>query len=608
VYANEKCEEMMGYTREEFYSPDFDFLALIAPEDRDLVKASFGRHTKGEDVSPYDYVLVTKEGKRIDAILETKLIWYERERAILGTVTDISERKEAEKALQQANLVVENSPAVLFRWKAAEGWPVELVSENVIQFGYTPEDLLSGEIPYTSLVHPDDLERVAHEVQEYSASGVERFQQEYRIITKDGRVRWAADRTAIERDADGQITHYQGIVIDVTERKEAEEALHQRVTELATLNRIAQIVATVTDLPAALETAAETVAHLFDAYVTVITVLEAEQMKVLTQFGHEQMFPETPGQVFPLPNVSAVKQALDQGQAFVIPDAQTSPLPSALREHMRARNIHTVMVVPLRARGAVIGMMGVGTDQADRVFTPAEVALAETIAGAIAGAIKNVRLYEQAQVVAADAERQRLARELHDSVAQSLYSMTLLANGWGTMAEQGRLEDAADCFTRIGDVGQQALKEMRLLIYQLRPPILEEVGLVGALQQRLDSVEQRASVETRLLTEGDVDQIPHAVEEQLFHIALQALNNALWHAGATAVTVRIQTQESRGVLSVEDNGIGFDPAAPSAGMGLGTMRERAAVIGGEMSITSTPQQGTKVEITFAIQPDGEEQE
>jgi len=147
-------------------------------------------------------------------------------------VRDITERKRSEAALQQANLVVENSPVVLFQWKPLEGWPVELVSKNITQFGYTPEELLSGVVPFASMVHSDDLERVVYEVRQNSDNGIDRFQQEYRVITKDGRVRWVEDHTAIERDDNGKILRYQGIVIDITERKQVEEALRQAHEEL----------------------------------------------------------------------------------------------------------------------------------------------------------------------------------------------------------------------------------------------------------------------------------------------------------------------------------------------------------------------------------------
>ena len=129
------------------------------------------------------------------------------------------------RALQQANLVVENSPVVVFRWEAKEGWPVAFVSRNITQFGYTPEELMSGTVPFTAIVHPEDLERVAREVQTYSSQGPDEYQQEYRILTRDGDVRWIDDRTVIERDPEGRITHYQGIVIDITERKRADEDL-----------------------------------------------------------------------------------------------------------------------------------------------------------------------------------------------------------------------------------------------------------------------------------------------------------------------------------------------------------------------------------------------
>ena len=100
VYANKRCVEEMGYSRKEFYSPDFDFMTLIAPESIDLIRSSFKRHLKGENVEPYEYSLLNKRGKKIEAIITTKLINYDREKAILGIVTDITARKRAEEELQ----------------------------------------------------------------------------------------------------------------------------------------------------------------------------------------------------------------------------------------------------------------------------------------------------------------------------------------------------------------------------------------------------------------------------------------------------------------------------------------------------------------------------
>ncbi len=136
-------------------------------------------------------------------------------------------QRRAEEQLRLANLVVENSPAVLFRWKAAEGWPVELVSANISQYGYTRDELLSGAVLFSSMIHPDDLERVVSEVEGFAVSGADRFQQEYRIVAKDGGIHWIDDRTVIERDRKGNITHFQGIVLDITEARLAQEKLRQ---------------------------------------------------------------------------------------------------------------------------------------------------------------------------------------------------------------------------------------------------------------------------------------------------------------------------------------------------------------------------------------------
>ncbi|MFZ0451339.1 MAG: ATP-binding protein, partial [Desulfatiglandaceae bacterium] len=147
---------------------------------------------------------------------------------IVAVYSDETERKQSEKALSEAYRIINRSPAVVFLWKNSEGWPVEFVSDNVKNlFGYTAEEFTSGKVSYALTVHPDDLEKVTQEVTSSSGKeGMEDFgHKPYRIFTKDGETKWLDDMTFIRRNEKGDITHYQGIVLDITERKKAEEEL-----------------------------------------------------------------------------------------------------------------------------------------------------------------------------------------------------------------------------------------------------------------------------------------------------------------------------------------------------------------------------------------------
>jgi PAS domain S-box-containing protein len=215
--------------------------------------------------------------------------------------------------------------------------------------------------------------------------------------------------------------------------------------------------------------------------------------------------------------------------------------------------------------------------------------------GAMIDITQRVQLVE-AQARAALEERQRLARELHDSVTQSLYSLTLLAEAARRLAAAGDLERVEQHVGRLGDTAQQALKEMRLLVYQLRPLALEADGLAGALQHRLDAVEKRGGVQARLVVDGLVE-VPASVEEALFRIAQEALNNSLKHSGAGAVTVTLCGGGGLVGLEIADNGQGFDLADTGrGGLGLTSMRERVEQLGGTWQLVSQPGQGTTVRV------------
>lgn len=191
-------------------------------------------------------------------------------------------------------------------------------------------------------------------------------------------------------------------------------------------------------------------------------------------------------------------------------------------------------------------------------------------------------------------ERTRLARDLHDSVTQSLYSLTLFAEAGRAHAGKGELRRLQHQLQRIGETAQHALAEMRLLLYELRPPVLDQEGLIGALHRRLEAVERRAGLQARLLA-GELLQVPPQVEECLYRIATEALNNALKHAQAATVTVYLRSEGHCVVLEIVDDGVGFEVDKGCAGgLGLTGMRERAERCHGSLTVCSAPGSGTRV--------------
>ncbi len=252
--------------------------------------------------------------------------------------------------------------------------------------------------------------------------------------------------------------------------------------------------------------------------------------------------------------------------------------------------------VPIYTTGRVLGVLSV-FGEAIQNFSAEDIALLSAIANHVGVAVESAQLRQRAEQAAVMEERQRLARELHDSVTQSLYSLTLFAEAGQDSARAADLTLVQLYLNRMGETAQQALKGMRLLIYQLHPPALTQEGLVGALRHRLEAVERRAGVETQLLVETPLE-LPASVEASLYGIAQEALNNVLRHSDATRVTVRLGADEDGPRLEVTDNGQGFDleTLGDQGGIGLVSMQERVDNVGGSLHILSKPGQGTSIKV------------
>ena len=186
-----------------------------------------------QPISEFEYRQVTTDNNEFHLYANAFPLKIENTNRYCVMMRDITETKRAqnelaasEAKLRELGRIINRSPAIAFRWLASEDWQVEYVSDNIEQFGYTRDELLQGNPRYPDIIHPDDVERVAHEVMEYSGDpDCHAFSQRYRIVAKDGTARWTDDRTWIQRDEAGNITHYQGIVLDIDDQVQAEMAL-----------------------------------------------------------------------------------------------------------------------------------------------------------------------------------------------------------------------------------------------------------------------------------------------------------------------------------------------------------------------------------------------
>lgn len=193
---------------------------LIHPDDYERCQATVDQALASGEGYVIEFRIITQYGQLRHLQTRGEIVTDPLGRVVrlYGTTQDITDRVLASEQQQLTNLVVENTPAVLFRWSGEDGWPVEFVTHNVSQFGYRAKDLLAGKIGYEQIVHPADREAIKADVARHLADGDKRFQQEYRIVSPTGDERWVDDRTVVHYDENGNVTFMEGVVMDITDR------------------------------------------------------------------------------------------------------------------------------------------------------------------------------------------------------------------------------------------------------------------------------------------------------------------------------------------------------------------------------------------------------
>jgi signal transduction histidine kinase len=253
--------------------------------------------------------------------------------------------------------------------------------------------------------------------------------------------------------------------------------------------------------------------------------------------------------------------------------------------------------LPIVSGGEVIGALYLTDKIGSEAFDEADQEVIEMLAAHAAVALVNARLYERSRELSVVEERTRVARELHDSVTQNLFGVVLAAEAAATLLHRDT-DGARAQIERVQDLARAGMDELRALIFELRPPALADDGLAATLRKHVGVLRQVHHQDIALLVAG-VPRTGGATDGEVFRIAQEAVHNALRHAHAKHIRVGLDARDGRLVLTVDDDGVGFDPAAAalrSRRLGLTSMEERARALGATLTIASSAGSGTRVRL------------
>jgi PAS domain S-box-containing protein len=514
--------------------------------------------------------------------------------------------KESMSRLETLREVVSRGPVVLFLWRVAPGeWPVEMVSDNVAAIlGYTAEDFMSRRVSWPGITHPEDARRLEAEVAHYLDQDIPEWSQEYRVITRSGTLCWIQDWNRLIKDTRGTVTHIQGILVDVTERKAAELAVARNNRALNMLAQCNRALVRATSEQALLDDLCRIVIEAGGYRAAWIGYAEQQARKSIRLAAHAGFA----GERFPLthsPGTGAksgacpARKAIRTGKPSVCLDISKTPIPAAFRREILKHGCTSALAMPLLMPEACLGALVVYATVPD-AFEKAEIALFQQLANDLSVGIMALRGREQRRELErrvldiAEREQRRLGQDLHDGVLQSI-----VATGYLICAARDTLAHEFPKVAAKLEQGQRlvdkAVQQARELSKGLFPSEIQWGGIGDALQELARQTEDTFGIACRFTGRKNAEPMDITLASHIYRIAQEAANNAAKHSKTKAIYIRLSLDHGRLALTVRDSGIGFTKSAgPSIGMGQRIMQYRADIIGATLRIESRQRKGTTV--------------
>jgi signal transduction histidine kinase len=289
------------------------------------------------------------------------------------------------------------------------------------------------------------------------------------------------------------------------------------------------------------------------------------------------------------------------GQASLIEDIRNVP-PFALRDRLLPLGIVTVLLIPVSIVGRLEGAIGLRFTS-KRAFRAEEMELAQALANQAMLAMRLAQLYAQSRESAVIAERNRMARDIHDTLAQGFIGVIVQLEAAADARSRGMTKESDEHCERAANLARESLHEARRSVLALRPPILDESNLCEAMETLFGKMTASTALTPEFRLHGQPVTLPPECEEGLLRIAQESLNNTLRHAQATRFSADLFFDRDELRLELSDNGRGFDASAQHSGFGLLGIRERAEEMGGTVTIKSTNLEGTAISVQVALASD-----
>lgn len=592
-------------------SPDEDYLHLVTPES-------------GADVAAYretaQKVPVVTEQQSVSYLeMLIQFTWRLAEKGLNethllkanSTVQEKLEKQEKaarklEKRIQERTQELESTNAAL--QESVQRFRLTLMDTPVVVFN---QDL---DLRYTWIYNPknyaeqpvvgkrdedlfasEDAQRLTALKRRVIAAGL--LTREEVSVTVGARTSFYDMTLDPLYDENGAVTGLTCAATDVTERKQIEEGMRKRLAESEGIRRIAKGLLQKIGLDEVLEIVCTEAMQLTGAKGSVVLLLDKEGWLRLT---HRAGSPVYTMDRLPVEGTLAGRAVQTGSHVWANrQESEADQMADQWEGYPWTPGLLSMLSVPLKVDDQTIGVLNILDKPGE--LTQEDVRIIDLFADQAAIIIEHVRLQHRAEQFAILEERQRLARELHDSVTQALYSVTLYADA-GLLAYSRKQWDALEQNLRDARaLAREAMYDMRLMVFELRPLMLEKEGLVAALRSRLIAVEARAGLKTEVLVENE-RRLQIGIEEQIYRIVQEGLNNVVKHARAGMVQIQIFYEKDTIRLVVIDDGLGFDPDTIelSGGVGLQGIQERVQQLNGYLEIHSALGNGTRLTITIPL--------